>query len=190
MLEYILSKFIKNNKYLKISFLFLMVDGTRKEGKLVSVSNGVIIVEKSKGSKITNEFLIVNMVAAVEVAINIKESDESSVKQEINNLIKELYSYDNGACPSSKLINCIKESEKHCILTRYFLLTNHVLEVLVEDYINAYSEVSIYKSSYISQQDIRLNLLFISNSTINSITIPESCEKIEQGFNCFKYIKY
>ena len=190
MIEYILSKFIENEKFSKVRFLILMIDGTRKEGIVASVSNGVLVLERAEEGYKVNDFIIISMISAVELAINIDKNKEKESEQYLVSLFGELKKYNNGTCVTTKLINCIKDSEKPCILTRCFLSANHRIDVLVEDYNLALSEISLFKSSYISDIDIRINLLVIVNDSINTISIPEQCKsKNIQDFKCFKYIK-
>ena len=190
MIEYILSKFIANKKFSKVRFLILVIDGTRKEGIVVSVSNGVLVLERIEDGCKVNDFIIISMISAIEFAINIDKEKEKESQEYLVSLFNELKKYNNGTCAITKLINCIKDSEKPSILTRYFLSVDHRVDILVEDYNMALSEVSLFKSAYISDMDIRINLLVIANDSINTISIPEQCKSTSvQDFKCFKYIK-
>ncbi|MGL4453075.1 MAG: hypothetical protein ACRCTZ_18090 [Sarcina sp.] len=190
MLEYILSKILSDEKLKNSTFMILTKDIRRIKGKILSISNGVIIIETKLNEKIVNEFVIVDKITAIELSINFQSEEVELSKKRLEKYLDELEDYDKGSNNVADLIECIGNSEKECIATKYFLDGNHSLTIKVQEYELVTNEVSIfYVFNEINDANVEFNLVIIDNDSINSIAIPELCEAVEVSiFERFRYI--
>ena len=67
MLEYILAKIISDEHLKQAEFIVVTKDSRRIIGKIVSVSNGFLIIEGNFSGHEINEFIIIDKISAIEL---------------------------------------------------------------------------------------------------------------------------
>ena len=191
LLEYILAKFLSDKNLKKSSFRLITKDGRKIEGKILSVSNGVVIVERKTEEKIVNEFVIVDKIIAIEIETKFLREQTKLIKKRIEKYFDEFEEFDKGESSIADLIECVGESEKESTITRYFLDGNHSIFIKVSDYQLITNEVSVFYFFDKCESDTQFNILLLTNNSINSIAIPEiSVQLPNSKSRNFRYIKY
>lgn len=190
MLEYILSKILGDEKLKNAIFMILTKDIRRIKGKILSVSNGVIIIETTLNGKAVNEFVIIDKISAIELSTNFPSGEEDLTRKRLEKYLDEIQDYDQGCNNVADLIECIGKSEKGCIVTKYFLDGNHSLDIKVDEYELVINEISIFYLFNKGDVKTQFNMLLVGNDSINAIVIPELCEVLAENiFEDFRYIK-
>ncbi|MGL4762532.1 MAG: hypothetical protein ACRCWG_13885 [Sarcina sp.] len=190
MLEYVLAKILSDEKLKNSNFMILTKDIRRIKGKILSVSNGIVIIETETSGKILSEFVIIDKISAIELATSFVNGETELIKKRLEKYLDEFEDHDKGCDSVADLIECIGNSEKACIISKYHLDGNHSLCITVDEYGLITNEISIFYFFSQGAVQTEFNMLLLANDSINSIAIPELCERLEESvFKGFRYIK-
>ncbi|WP_297520610.1 hypothetical protein [uncultured Clostridium sp.] len=187
MLEYILAKIISDEHLKQAEFIVVTKDSRRIIGKIVSVSNGFLIIEANFSGHEINEFVIIDKISAIELVRKFSGEEYELINKRIEKYLEEFEAFNQGSNSVASLIECIGSTEKDCIFSKYFLDGNHNADIKVEEYKLIVNEVSIF-SLFLDES---FNMLLLNNEAVNAIAIPEVCLKEESNkFGDFRYIKF